>query len=136
MTEDAQYMAFIRKIDSDGIIDEPSWGIVERELNALKGRLHATLSLLGDENAQMTLEFVNDKGFFVSAFGKAEVEESILIDEAESCDNILVDISGNIDEVPRCVLVSDDIALDAVKEFFLHGVRSARQQWKRSIDLL
>jgi hypothetical protein len=130
-------MSFVRRINAAGeIFDNPSWGIVEAKLLGLKNTPRSTLSLYGEANGQMMLEFVKGEGYFVSAFGRDEKEEWLAVDESRPSDMVLVDISGNIDNVPNNILVSDQIALTVVKQFYLHGVRSAGQAWTKSRDVM
>ena len=129
-------MCFVKRLMIAGeIFDHPTWEIVESRFLCLKDLIHRTLSLYGDANAQMMVEFVKGEGYFVSVFGKDEIEEWLAVDQSRPSEMILVDISGNLDDVPKNILVSDRIALSVVKHFFLHGVRSADYAWIKSIEL-
>ena len=130
-------MSFVYRINAAGEkLDDPSWEIVEAKLLGLKNWPHSTLSLYGDASAQMMLEFVNGEGYFISAFGRDEAEEWLAVDHSKPSGMVLVDISGNVDDVPNNILVSDQIAISVVKDFYLYGVRSTDQAWTKSVDIM
>lgn len=120
---------------NDNPVVPHSWETVNSELLRLKHFPHRTIFLGGPEG-QMIIEFVGELGFYVSAFGQRELEEWLALDEAHPSDWIYVDISGHFDKVPRNVLVSEEIVMDAANEFYFSGKRKSERSWVRSIDLM
>jgi hypothetical protein len=129
-------MEFVREVlANDRRLTSHSWEVVRSEMVRLKNLPHSTL-FLGGPKGQMIIEFVEDKGFYIRAFGQGELEEWLAVDEQLPADWIKVDISGHVDDMPRRVLVSEDIALDLAKEFYFSGKRASGRLWVRSIDLM
>jgi hypothetical protein len=128
-------MAFVRQvIAGDETVSPHSWDIVKQLIIDLKAHPYATVFLEGPDG-QITMEYVEDKGYVISAFGKGEFYEWLSTDEQLPGESVSVDIANHITEVPRNVLVSDKIALEVVKHFYSTGLRSPDHTWKKSIDL-
>ncbi len=122
-------MAFVHEVlVNDEQLVPHSWDAVRAEILCLRSRPHTTI-FLGGRNGQMMMEFVEDKGYYISSFGEGELEEWLAVDSNLSGDWIEVDISGHVDDVPRRVLVSEAIALDVAKEFYGSGKRTQGQSW-------
>src|SRR5262249_10793424 len=127
--EVSRVMAFIQEVlANDRRLASHSWDAVRSEIIHLKSLPHSTL-FLGGPKGQMMMEFVEDKGFYVSAFGQGELEEWLAVDERLPYDWIKVDISGHVDDVPRRILVPEDIALEIAREFYFSGKRASGRSW-------
>jgi len=60
-------MAFVNRVSvAETDLNGPSWDVVEAKLLGLKEIPHSVLSLYGDADAQMMVEFVEAKGSALS----------------------------------------------------------------------
>ena len=129
-------MAFVSKMDAAKSLSHPDWDSVKNALLELKNVRYSTVALYGKEAGQMMIEYAECQGYFISAFGEGEIEEWVVFDESKPTETVSVDISGNVDELPKCVLVSDMVAMEVTRAFYVDGVRDPNHKWKKSIDLL
>lgn len=130
-------MSFVQRVDAAGeVLNDRSWELVEEKIREIKAKPHSTISLYGPRNAQMMLEYVAPHGYFISTFDENGTEEWVPVDDDASSDMISVDISDNVDEVPKNILINEKDALSIAKEFYLYGTRRTHHSWKKSIDLL
>jgi hypothetical protein len=116
-------------------VEPHSWNVVQQNIVKLRSTPFTTL-FLGGSDGQMTLEHVEDKGYYISAFGRGEIEEWLALDESLPEESVCVNISGHVDDVPRRVLVSEEVALDVAHEFYHDGRRSQKYRWIQSLELM
>jgi hypothetical protein len=116
-------------------IDPHSLSVVKQSIIELKYSLFTTLFLRG-QNGQMMMEFVEGMGYYISAFGKGELEEWLACDENLPPEQVSVNLSGEMSDVPRNILVPEETALDVAAPFYQDGSRSSRHCWVRSLDLI
>ena len=95
-----------------------------------------TTLLLGGKDGQMMMEFVEGMGYYVSAFGRGEIEEWIAYDKSLPGEKVRVNLSGHLDDLPRRTLVSEENALEVAAIFYQDGSRSSKHCWMKSLDLM
>jgi hypothetical protein len=129
-------MAFVDSvIHAQTEIEPHSLNVVIEFIVKLKDAAFTTL-YLGGKDGQMTMEFVHGLGYYVSAFGTGEIEEWLACDESLTREEVSANLSGQVNDVPRNILVSEKIALDVAAVFYRDGSRSSTQCWIRSLDLM
>jgi hypothetical protein len=111
------------------------WDMVREKITALKS--HPNVSIfLGGPGGQLIIEHVKDYGYYVSVFGKGEIQEWLAIDPKQPHEWITVKMAGHESEVPRQVLVSDDIAFAVAERFYEQGDRHGQYQWTTTRSLM
>jgi len=121
----------VREDNSD--LEAHSRDVVREKIAGLKLRPYGVL-YLGGVDCQMTMEYIQHLGYFVSASGNGEPEEWLAVDETLPTDLIDVDISGQQERLPRKLLVPDETVFGVAEFFYSTGDRSRNYSWMKSVD--
>lgn len=104
-----------------------TWQEVTDMLSELKlGHGHA-LFLEDSGGSELNAVYVQNLGFYITTQSATE-RERVASDRALSLDRIRVVIADE-QEVPRSILVGDELAHSVIREFFETGSRSSAAEW-------
>lgn len=129
-------MPFVTELDIDGEkLANPGWEAAERFLNDLFSRRSGCLHMYGPHEALLTICVTSEHGAYVSVLAHHELDEFLVVDPRLGMARVEEDLGGRSDSFPRCVFVSEVLALQATREFFNSGRRANELTWKNPVKL-
>jgi hypothetical protein len=83
----------------------------------------------------LTVYVTTEFGGYVSALAINELDEYLVVDPGLGLSRVEEDLGGGSEGFPRCVFVSEILALQAAREFFNTGLRAKELTWKSPFKL-
>jgi hypothetical protein len=127
-------MAINRVVFANREQEAATWHDIRNLLNNLK-RGHGDALFLEDSGGfEMNVAYVPGFGFYVSTLSVTD-RERIASDRSLPSDRVRIEIAEK-QEVPRSVLISDDLADRIVREFLETGSRCSAADWLDPFEII
>jgi hypothetical protein len=114
--------------DASGVVDNPSWQVIEAAINALDGKLRTVITISGEGEAHMAVGG-GDSGQYVvyATFDNANFFTLLSLDQSEG--KLLLDV-GQEGYYDKQIVVDLQSALTAAKTFAEHGRIDTTLEWR------